>query len=165
MREVNNSSVTSENEDDDEGKNVNGVSPRDSRSVSSTLHDRSRMSGNLSSTSTVGGRTLKEQQQHRSHHRTGSHSNHSNTNPGQAGAGAAKETFLNYFFGTQGPASGPSAAIPSSGIHSQNAHTDILGDEPLPERDMGKVAAFDMKSLGRHIETVSNNRCTECASV
>jgi dynamin 1-like protein len=164
VREVNNSSVTSDNEDDDEGKNVNGVSPRDSRSVSSTLHDRSRISGNLSSTSTAGGRAPKEQQQHRSHHRTGSHSNHSNTNPGQAGAGAAKETFLNYFFGTQGPASGPSAAIPS-GIRSQNTHTDILGDEPLPEQDMGKVAAFDMKSLGKHIETVSNNRCTEGASI
>jgi dynamin 1-like protein len=119
------------------------------------------MSGNLSSASTAGGRAAKEQQQHRSHHRNGSHSTHTNTNPGQAGAGAAKETFLNYFFGTQGPASGPSAAIPSSGIRSQNTHTDILGDEPLPEQDMGKVAAFDMKSLGKHIESVSNNRFKE----
>jgi hypothetical protein len=41
-------------------------------------------------------------------------------------------------------------------MRPQNTRTDILGDEPLPEQDMGKVAAFDMKSLGKHIESVSN---------
>jgi hypothetical protein len=45
-------------------------------------------------------------------------------------------------------------------MRSQNTHTDILGDEPLPEQDMGKVAAFDMKSLGRHIESVSSYTST-----
>jgi len=158
VREVLNSSVTSDNDDEDDGKHVNGISRRDSRSVSSTLHDRARtanQSGNLSPASTPADRAFKD---NRSQRRTGSHSTPTGSNPGPAGVGAARETFMNYFFGTQGPASAPSTAIPPSGLRSQiNTHTDILGGEPLPEQDMGKVAALDMKSLGKHLESVSED--------
>lgn len=152
------SSVTSDNDEEEEGKGPNGLAPRDGRSVSATVHDRSRAanaSGNLSSASTTAARASKDH--NRSHHRSASHSNqnHPTSGAGAPGVGAARETFLNYFFGTQGPASAPSTAIPSNSTRTQ-AVTDILGDEPLPEQDMGKVAAFDMKSLGKHIESNSS---------
>jgi dynamin 1-like protein len=153
---------SSDNDDDEElTRNPNGVG---ARSVSSSVHDRVRSaasaSGNLSSASTPTSRT---KEHHTNHHRPSSQStgDRPGTNEGPGG-GTARETFLNYFFGTQGPATGPSSTILSNSSRRtpRAAPTDILGDEPSPEQDMGKVAAFDMKSLNKHIETVSASRCS-----
>jgi dynamin 1-like protein len=149
---------SSDNDDDEElTRNTNGVG---ARSVSSSIHDRVRSaantSGNISPTSIPASLTKERHTNH--HHRSASQSTgvRPGTNEGPGG-GTARETFLNYFFGTQGPATGPSSTIPSNNSRRtpRAAPTDILGDEPLPEQDMGKVAAFDMKSLSKHIETVS----------
>ncbi|CCA73280.1 probable DNM1-dynamin-related GTPase [Serendipita indica DSM 11827] len=157
VREVMNGATSSDNDDDDDqSKVLNGLTARDTRSVSASLQERSRIaSGNLSSASSPPLRT--KESHHRSHHRTGSQA--TSTRPtvpvpvAPTGTANAKETFLNYFFGGQGPATGPSSTIPSGHRAQPTTVTDILGDEPLPEQDMGKVAAMDMKSLGRHIET------------
>ncbi|CAG7847975.1 Dynamin-related protein DNM1 [Serendipita indica DSM 11827] len=157
VREVMNGATSSDNDDDDDqSKVLNGLTARDTRSVSASLQERSRIaSGNLSSASSPPPRT--KESHHRSHHRTGSQA--TSTRPtvpvpvAPTGTANAKETFLNYFFGGQGPATGPSSTIPSGHRAQPTTVTDILGDEPLPEQDMGKVAAMDMKSLGRHIET------------
>lgn len=125
----------------------NGVVLRDSRSASSTIHDRHKKanttSGNASASSIPN-------RKHPSHHRAGSESNRSSTP-----SNTAKDTFLNYFFGGQGPASGPSSAIPSH-MRGQGPirSSDAYGDDRLADQDMGKVAAMDMKSLDKHIESV-----------
>jgi hypothetical protein len=73
-------------------------------------------------------------------------------------ANATRDTFLNYFFGSQGPTSGPSLSIPpQSRLNQVHAAPDTPADE-LPDQDMGRVAAFDMKSLGPHLETVRKER-------
>lgn len=152
---------SSDNDDEELTRNPNGIG---ARSVSSSIHDRGRSaanaSGNLSSTS-IPASLAKER--HANHHRPASQS--TGVRPGAnegPGGGTARETFLNYFFGTQGPATGPSSTIPSNNSRRtpRATPTDILGDEPLPEQDMGRVAAFDMKSLSNHIETVSVSCCS-----
>ncbi|CAG8747357.1 15281_t:CDS:2, partial [Acaulospora colombiana] len=105
---------------------------------------------NLSSASAT---ARSRDQHHKSHPRAASQSAATRPIIASAPNNTAKETFLNYFFGSQGPATGPSAAIPSSIRFEGPVVTDILGNEPLPEQDMGKVVALDMKSLSKHIET------------
>ena len=89
--------------------------------------------------------------------------------------GSARETFLNYFFGQNGP--GPIAG--SSIAHQQSHHghgsseghfvpvgRDVSGAEASMSSGLmagnrgidGNSAAYDMKSLGRHIEAVSGKR-------
>jgi dynamin 1-like protein len=90
---------------------------------------------------------------------------------------SARETFLNYFFGQNGP--GPIAGSSvggSQGHHSRpsgSGHSvvpvgrDVSGGESSNmtiasglmsgQRNMdGSNAAYDMKSLGKHIEAVRN---------
>lgn len=86
--------------------------------------------------------------------------------------GTAKETFLNYFFGQNGP--GPLAgstvdrANTGSTGHSYVGR-DVSGADPALEsglmagkRSMEGNAAFDMKSLGKHIEAVRVDVCSVC---
>ena len=166
--------------------------PRDGRSVSSTLHDRSRSSASSTvSTSkpstamnTVAKRSSSKTRMSRASH--GGESIHQsrpsppgfgrgeNINRGSSPpAGSARETFLNYFFGQNGP--GPIAG--SSIAHQQSHHghggsseahfvpvgRDVSGAESSMSSGLmagnrgmdGNNAAYDMKSLGRHIEAVS----------
>ncbi|KAG8800124.1 Dynamin- GTPase protein [Serendipita sp. 398] len=150
-------------EEDEEGKpnTTNGLAVRDHRSVSGSLQERSRNaanSGHLSSASSPPTRS-KDGHHRSSHLRSGSQAAASRptVNP-PPGGGTARDTFLNYFFGTQGPgAEGSAPASLSAFRKPPSTVVDILGDEPLPEQDMGKVAAMDMKSLEKHIETAPND--------
>ena len=141
---------------------MNGVSPRDGRSVSATLHDRSRMIGSAVTNASASGK-----------HK---HPRHSSVHPmspqlhAPTGTGTsphtARETFLNYFFGQNGPGplSGSSVERSHSGLVPVPTGRDVSGvDTPgpggllAPKRSLdGNSAAFDMKSLGKHIEAVRN---------
>lgn len=134
---------------------VNGIVARDGRSVSSTVHDRSAIpTGKQSSSS--------------KHHHSQSH-RHSIAHSPPAGTtgtspSTARETFLNYFFGQNGP--GPIAGSSLDRSHGPQ-HVPIGRDTSKAEVSMpsglmagkrsldGNNAAFDMKSLGKHIEAVS----------
>lgn len=99
-------------------------------------------------------------------------------------AGSARETFLNYFFGQNGP--GPiagSSVERTNQMHAAHGHghsmgsSDVAGHFVPVGRDVsgtevsissglmagkrgidGNNAAYDMKSLGRHIEAVSTGQ-------
>ncbi|KAG5652735.1 hypothetical protein H0H81_003934 [Sphagnurus paluster] len=175
-------------EDEDETGSEDSIfPPRDGRSVSSTTHDRSRSS--LSSTTptlAVGMGTMSKPKRSSSRARTPqnlSHPAHSiNAYPRSSFGGptvngngssppTARETFLNYFFGQNGP--GPiagSSVERSHHGHSMSGSTgivpvgrDVSGESPLStglmagKRVDGSSAAYDMKSLGKHIEAVSSD--------
>ena len=166
--------------------------PRDGRSVSSTLHDRSRSnaSSSVSTTKppstamgTVAKRSSSKTRMSRASHGgesihqrpppPPSYSRGENINRGSSPpAGSARETFLNYFFGQNGP--GPIAGSSIAQQHSHHGHgsseghfvpvgRDVSGSEPSISSGLmggnrgmdGNNAAYDMKSLGRHIEAVS----------
>ncbi|KAK7685765.1 hypothetical protein QCA50_011111 [Cerrena zonata] len=160
----------------DESGAINGIpTSRDGRSVSSTVHDRSRSSAVGSTHSHRRQSSPKPQHHHHPH----SHRHGSAMQPGTSPQnGTAKETFLNYFFGQNGP--GPLAG--STSIVEQRSSTttttvsntttiapvgrDVYGGDPAlqsglmaPKRSSleGSDAAFDMKSLGKHIEAVSSS--------
>ncbi|KAH7106086.1 dynamin protein dnm1 [Auriculariales sp. MPI-PUGE-AT-0066] len=142
---------TSQDEDDETADNiVNGAHTRtSSRVVSSALHDRSRsragtpVPGALRPQhplATVRGPPL----------------------PGQGQAGSAKETFLNYFFGGQQPSAAPgspvSSVAPSGRDLSPISTSTIDNSGLLHSRTVeGSSAAFDMKSLGKHIEALPSD--------
>lgn len=92
-------------------------------------------------------------------HRHNHHLHHSSTGP-QPVPAQAKDTFLNYFFGGQGPASAPSSMrgtpppLPPRGGKRGAASAVGDVDELSLDQDMGKSAAMDMKSLGKHIDAV-----------
>lgn len=155
--------------------NLNGGhGPRDTRSVSSTLHDRSSARAAVPNSSSSAA-TLSPNQAHskRHHHRSASQDTRGNTAtpPPQHGA-AARDTFLNYFFGGQ-PGGGPPSASgqaynggPSTLLGAPRHHEPV-GRDLYPEtgaslpsglatRGVGVDgnAAYDMKSLGKHIEAV-----------
>ncbi|TFY67611.1 hypothetical protein EVJ58_g1529 [Rhodofomes roseus] len=153
--------ATSPDEDEDTSEEVNGlngVTPRDGRSVSSTVHDRART---IASVNDAGA----------SPRRTGSpkphtHHQHGTVRPHSAQPTAAKETFLNYFFGQNGPGpiSGATAERrASSGTGATPIGRDVSGSDPALHLGLmagkrsleGNNAAFDMKSLGKHIEALT----------
>ncbi|KII86038.1 hypothetical protein PLICRDRAFT_56503 [Plicaturopsis crispa FD-325 SS-3] len=156
---------------DDESSSVNGITPRsDGRSVSSTLHDRSRTVTAATQSGTLSKASKHQHLQHQHHrHSTGGHTQSSQSSG--SGSGTARETFLNYFFGQNGP--GPIAgsnmdrqANGGGGTQQHNAiipvGRDVSADNSLSsglmagKRSMdGNNAAYDMKSLGRHIEAIS----------
>ena len=161
------------------------------RTVSNTVHDRSRLTS-TSAPSVNGGSSTTVGRDPRSHHSqstrnsassTSSHHHHhysSRRNDGDrissasSSTSTAKESFLNYFFGQNGP--GPVAGAHITNIQSEvHGHLnrvggaigrDVSGPDPTanafirarngPTGD-GSDAAFDMKSLGKHIEAVSLN--------
>ena len=168
--------------------------PRDGRSVSSTLHDRSRsnVSSAVSTTKppatgmgTVTKRSSSKPRMSRASH--GGESIHQPRPPlpgfgrGESMSsgsspppGSARDTFLNYFFGQNGP--GPIAGSSVGHQHSHHGHgsseahfvpvgRDVSGAETsmssglmAGKRMDGNNAAYDMKSLGRHIEAVSRKK-------
>ncbi|KAL4062526.1 dynamin protein dnm1 [Scleroderma citrinum] len=146
----------------EESASMNGVSPRDGRSVSATLHDRSRTIG--SAIPTTGSSGKPKHPRHSSVHPPPSHP-HAAAGPGTS-PHSARETFLNYFFGQNGPGplAGSSVERSHAGLVPVPTGRDISGvDTPgpagilVPKRSLdGNSAAFDMKSLGKHIEAVSS---------
>ncbi|KAG7443987.1 uncharacterized protein BT62DRAFT_934574 [Guyanagaster necrorhizus] len=130
------------------------------RSVSNTIHDRSRATPTLptattnSSTPPLTKKTpsVLRNQPHRPHSVSGSSS-------------SARETFLNYFFGPNGP--GPVSGAGPQERSSSNAIVpvgrDTSGADPAVSSGLmagrrpldGNSAAYDMKSLGKHIEAIS----------
>ena len=162
---MNGNALPDEDEDSgDETRSINGVGRgSDSRSVTSVTHDRTRSTPAGPSSVTGSIRRPSSPKVPHHHHR----------HPGQpAGSNQAKESFLNYFFGQNGP--GPLAgASVDRAMATQGATTitpigrDMSGGEsavkggllagkrPLEGVNAGSSAAFDMKSLGKHIEAVS----------
>lgn len=177
--------------------------PPEGRSVSSTLYDRSRTSASGSSPapSVSGGSssTVIKRSSSKSHAQRASHggapSQLSATRPGPPGAfqqhnsgssppgaGSARETFLNYFFGQNGPGPIAGSSVDRAqghgaggghhhhhgsggemgGAHIVSVGRDVSGMEGgmasglmAGKRGLdGNNAAYDMKSLGRHIEAV-----------
>ncbi|KAG9224241.1 hypothetical protein CCMSSC00406_0004740 [Pleurotus cornucopiae] len=185
---VNGTRSAPEDEDDtsEDGDGVSGgTAPpsRDGRSVSSTVHDRARTTGSTTpAQSIVSATTALNRSKHNHHHQSSSHHPphraHS-AHPGGTGTSppSARETFLNYFFGQNGP--GPLAASSSHQPHGgPNGPSlgggggggviptgrDVSGADPsmstglmAGKRSMdGNNAAYDMKSLGKHIEAMSS---------
>ena len=189
---------------------TNGTQPHDGRSVSSTLHIRSRTSVSNAASATglnnvitkrspsksrtqrVSGASNLAATQHpvrpysALEHRKASSGQHASSSSASSSppSGSARETFLNYFFGQNGP--GPIAGSSVDRAHlghnaqhllhhptSQTSATDVTqiipfgrdvseGETSLTSGLMaGKRgiinnnAAYDMKSLGKHIEAVS----------
>ncbi|KAJ8483221.1 hypothetical protein ONZ51_g4859 [Trametes cubensis] len=156
-------------EDDDESTDeptLNGTSSRDARSVSSIAQDRSR--GAASAPPIAPGTVGSSSHRHHSpkgHHSSSRHVSGASNAPGH-GSGTAKETFLNYFFGQNGP--GPLAGSTverANTVHSvAPVGRDVSGADPALEtglmagkRSIENNAAFDMKSLGKHIEAASSD--------
>lgn len=194
------------NVDEEESENLsdggsNGIfpPPRDGRSVSSGIHDRSRSTpaASAAASGAVAKRSSSKNRHHAKAERLGgtqpqaigrSHPPGSFVNQQahhQAGStgsspSTARETFLNYFFGQNGP--GPIAGSSveraqiahghqGSGISEHRPHQqqgfvpvgrDVSGAEPVLASGLmagkrsldGNNAAYDMKSLGKHIEAV-----------
>ena len=161
------------------------------RSVSNTLHDRSRLMS-TSAPSVNGGSTTigRHQQSHQSQSTRNSasstssrhHHHHSSSRRGDgerisstsSSTSTAKESFLNYFFGQNGPGpvAGANITNMSNDVHSHlnriggAVGRDVSGPDLITNAFMrprngptgdGSDAAFDMKSLGKHIEAVSSN--------
>ncbi|KAI0765615.1 Dynamin central region-domain-containing protein [Trametes elegans] len=152
--------VASSQDGDDESTDeitVNGSSGRDTRSVSSTVHDRSRGA----SSAPPGAAPAHRHHSPKAHHHSSRHPSGSSA-VGAGANGTAKETFLNYFFGQNGP--GPLAGTTAERTSTAAAGVlpvgrDVSGADPALEtglmagkRSLESNAAFDMKSLGRHIE-------------
>ncbi|KDR80911.1 hypothetical protein GALMADRAFT_241433 [Galerina marginata CBS 339.88] len=218
--------------DDDEdnfSEDMNGPNgifpPRDGRSVSSTLHDRSRTStsganaataamgmGNITNNGSVVKRSSSKPRTSRASHggsggggssnlgvaqqvprpssafERGAHHGASMSTSSSPPGGSARETFLNYFFGQNGPGPIAGSSVERAthghghGAGQSHAHghghsigsteathivpvgRDVSGGESASilssglmagKRGMdGNNAAYDMKSLGRHIEAV-----------
>ncbi|KIK14779.1 hypothetical protein PISMIDRAFT_116442 [Pisolithus microcarpus 441] len=142
---------------------ANGILTRDGRSVSATLHDRSRTAGSAITAASTSGKA--KHPRHSSVLPSSSHP-HASAVPGTSPPHSARETFLNYFFGQNGPGplAGSSVERSHAGFVLPPTGRDISGaDAPgptgllAPRRSLdGNNAAFDMKSLGKHIEAVSS---------
>ncbi|CAL1714003.1 unnamed protein product [Somion occarium] len=163
-------------ESSDEVNTINGIPiTRDGRSVSSTVHDRSRSAAAAISSSHRRQSSPKPPHHHAHAHRHGTGS--TVMQPGSSPhSGTAKETFLNYFFGQNGP--GPLGAgagvVERSGANAVATTVsttttitpvgrDLYGSDAALQSGLmagkrnleGNNAAFDMKSLGKHIEAIS----------
>ncbi|KAF7289415.1 Dynamin protein [Mycena chlorophos] len=163
---------------DDDGESAdenglpNGLFPTGSRanerSVSSTVHDRARTSTGGSAPNTVVASTARKVPATQR-----PHSAMAQTQPHRGSPPSARETFLNYFFGQNGPGpvSGSStghqsrssgsapSTVPtgrdlSAGGETSSSMMAIAAGLNSNQRADGSNAAFDMKSLGKHIEAV-----------
>ncbi|KIP01924.1 hypothetical protein PHLGIDRAFT_96557 [Phlebiopsis gigantea 11061_1 CR5-6] len=150
------SAADEEDDSSDESRSINGVLAgrgNDARSSSSTVHDRTR--SNASGPSAGG--SLRRPSSPKAPHQ------HSNRHAPQQAPTSSKDSFLtNFFFGQNGPGplasanaekaslQGPSTVVPvGRDVSGEPNHTGLLASK----RNMdGSNAAFDMKSLGRHIE-------------
>ena len=147
-----------------------------SRSASSTIHDRHKGGPDFAAASssshaagTSGSRKIPG-----AHHLTTAQAPPAFASPYGASpsSSTAKESFLNYFFGgsemntgADGRGAGGRNAIPDfggAGARRERARQTSAaerGDNPLSGRRglEGNAAAFDMKSLDKHLEAVSLN--------
>ncbi|KAJ7355620.1 Dynamin central region-domain-containing protein [Mycena albidolilacea] len=154
----------------DENGLPNGIFPTrgNDRSVSATIHDRARTSiGSTPALAVPAARKIPHQQR--------PHSAMAQTHRGSPPS--ARETFLNYFFGQNGP--GPIAGSSANVMEQVGHHTrssggggssgvvpmgrDVSAAEGsnamaiasgLAVQRAGSNAAYDMKSLGKHIEAI-----------
>lgn len=203
-----------EDEDDGLSDDLNGAIStngiRDGRSVSSTLHDRSRTntSANATAAAAMGMGTVAKRSSSKTRHQQRSsqsqqpptqqrpqsafgqnqnqaQSHHSGVS-GSPSTNTARETFLNYFFGQNGPGPIAGSSVDRAPTHGHgHGHSRVHGGmghqlEPAAHfqpigRDVsgadtsmtglmagkrgidGNNAAYDMKSLGKHIEAVSGD--------
>ena len=173
-------------DDDDETDDVSSrAHSKDGRSVSSTIHDRAKASSttnlpnqasrNNNNNTGVNHNAIARANNVKAHHRrASSQSRGSGSGSSTSSTHTARETFMNYFFGQNGPPpnSAPSSAMPGgppisgSGAAQPNVTQPSgreLAQSPAPmmgliagRRPDGSNAAFDMKSLGKHIEAVSS---------
>ncbi|KAJ3743703.1 Dynamin central region-domain-containing protein [Lentinula detonsa] len=152
-------------EDDvsDSNASTSSVIPRnDSRSVSSTVHDRARASTS---------KAIKHSKHLSSHHPSQPPRPHSSTGASGSSPPTARETFLNLFFGQNGTAPVAHSAA-ANRSQSSASHTgiipigkDVSGEDPSLTAGImsgartldGNNTAYEMKSLGRHIEAISND--------
>jgi dynamin 1-like protein len=147
------------------------------RSVSATLQperERARSSGAKASPRSSNASDSRVGTTHRNSHGHHHHPNsqqHHAAGAGHPSSQTTRETFLNYFFGQNGPgpvgagnaaaASVPVANTPLAPgsaaadiISKREADGGILRSELLAGKHDGNRAAYDMKSLGKHIEAV-----------
>ncbi|KAL5531188.1 hypothetical protein ACEPAG_4064 [Sanghuangporus baumii] len=161
--------ILSQDDEEDESTESGSVA-LSSRSVSSTVHDRTKIpasapvSGHVSASSSTA--TTRQSRTHHQHHR------HSNP-PRPASSTAttnAKDTFLNYFFGqSENGSATPAASAPVSSVGLSAAMASggggptgrDISQSPAPTGLLagklgqdGNNTAFDMKSLGKHIEAI-----------
>ncbi|KAJ7643287.1 Dynamin central region-domain-containing protein [Mycena polygramma] len=164
-----NGTGTDEDEDSsDENGLPSGIFPSRNaeRSVSATLHDRGRTTnGSTPTLPNIPARKIPNQQR--------PHSAMAQTHRGSPPS--ARETFLNYFFGQNGP--GPVSGASAEHSRHQNRPSGS-GQSVVPVgRDVsalsagettnimaiasglgdGHNAAYDMKSLGKHIEAIPSD--------
>ncbi|KAL0566551.1 Dynamin-related GTPase protein, partial [Marasmius crinis-equi] len=152
----------SDDSDVSDTDSINGIFPPcDSRSVSSTVHDRSRTRASTGTASTVTAvSTSKRSSSHHHHQPPRPHSSLGTPGVGAPGSSpsstTARETFLNYFFGGN---AGPGEKH-GHGHHHHHSPSPTLNAITPSGRDLGNTggitegrsAVFDMKSLGKHIE-------------
>ena len=181
------SSAGSRGDDDDEGSleldidevMINGTSGhpqgRETRSVSSTVHDRAGVKGGKDSkTSSHAQSGSSKEHPHRNSHHQDRTSSKRQPEPSsasqQAGGqqqGGARDSFLNYFFGGQPGSETPSSVLGETrgefGARAggNGGRTDYLPDLSKGEGRLsgrrgleGSGAAFDMKSLQKHLDPV-----------
>lgn len=109
-------------------------------------------------------------QQQRPHSSVGGHN--ASISISSSSPGSARETFLTYFFGQNGPGPIAGSSIDRSGMgisgdagHIMPVGRDVSGAEASISSGLmagkrgidGSNAAYDMKSLGKHIEAVSSS--------
>ncbi|KAH7920905.1 hypothetical protein BV22DRAFT_1198589 [Leucogyrophana mollusca] len=156
-----------ENEEDssaEEVTGVNGIHSRDGRSVSSTLHDRSRTTASAHPVGTLNKQSVVKQHAHPHRHSSA----HTQQQPALGSSPhTARETFLNYFFGQNGPGPVAGSSAERSHVGQTPVHTgrDVSSAETTGPTGLmagkrtldGNNAAYDMKSLGKHIEAISSS--------
>lgn len=158
-----NGRVTPTSDDDEPTDDASSGNVRDQRSVSATILDRSRVT-TVTTSATPMPRNSRTTHHHHSH--TGEHQTHrrsSSQAPGGSSPQSARETFLTYFFGQQNAGSAVGTTLSASAstesgialtgrdLAQPSAPTGLLaGKRGLDGTD----AAYDMKSLGKHIEAV-----------
>lgn len=145
-------------DEDDDSSVEDTAHSRDGRSVSNTLHDRAR------TIPSAEGKSSRQPHRNSKHsHRNSIATPQSLLNGNSGSPPSARETFLSYFFGQNGdgPIPGSSFEAPSPGGHGpigrdvSNAPPELSTGLMAGKRSMdGNNAAFDMKSLGKHIEAV-----------
>lgn len=169
IESVNGATTPTEDDESIDEPTTNGVSGR-----TSTLPERSRQGAASAPPITVPSGTGS----HR-HHSPKTHRDQASSRNvsgasviGGSGSspqnGTAKETFLNYFFGQNGPGPLSGTTTERAGVVNGSGFAptgrDVTGADPVLESGLmaGKRtlensnAAYDMKSLGRHIEAVSS---------
>ncbi|KAI0693397.1 P-loop containing nucleoside triphosphate hydrolase protein [Cerioporus squamosus] len=158
-------------------ESVNGTSPTDddesadepfTNGRSSTIPERSRQGAASAPPIAVPSSGTSSHRHHspKTHHHASRNVSGASVTGGSGSSphsGTAKETFLNYFFGQNGPGPLQGATADRGAGGPIVTGRDISGADPSLEaglmagkRSMDSNAAYDMKSLGKHIEAASD---------